>query len=110
MARKLSGLIHSSQGCENLVVCNVVVHFEEILDTVVPQSQLVISRQAFRNNASKYFINGRQSNYTEVTNEAPNKHEDGLLEFLDDIIGTSKYKIPLEEANEKLELLDKEHL
>ncbi|CAI2194513.1 12224_t:CDS:2, partial [Funneliformis geosporum] len=34
---------------------------------VVPQSQLVISRQAFRNNASKYFINGRQSNYTEVT-------------------------------------------
>ncbi|CAI2194096.1 18908_t:CDS:2, partial [Funneliformis geosporum] len=67
-------LIHSSQGCENLDACNVGVHFEEILDThdpddyeVVSQSQLIISRQAFRNNASKYFINGQQSNYTEVT-------------------------------------------
>ncbi|CAI2195829.1 17210_t:CDS:1, partial [Funneliformis geosporum] len=29
---KLSELIHSSQGCENLDVCNVDVHFEEILD------------------------------------------------------------------------------
>ncbi|CAI2171751.1 15598_t:CDS:2 [Funneliformis geosporum] len=71
---KLSELIHSSQGCESLDSCNVDVHFEEILYTldsddyeVVPQSQLVISRQAFRNNASKYFINGRPSNYTEVT-------------------------------------------
>ncbi|CAI2185050.1 5800_t:CDS:2, partial [Funneliformis geosporum] len=141
---KLSELIHSSQGCESLDSCNVDVHFEEILYTldsddyeVVPQSQLVISRQAFRNNASKYFINGRPSNYTEVTSllkekkidlehkrflilqgeiesiaqmkpKAPNKHEDGLLEFLEDIIGTSKYKIPLEEANENLELLDEE--
>ncbi|CAI2170136.1 16894_t:CDS:2 [Funneliformis geosporum] len=80
---RLAELIHSSQGCENLDSCNVDVHFEEILDThdsddyeVVPQSQLVISRQAFRNNASKYFINGRQSNYTEVTSLLKEKKVD----------------------------------
>ncbi|CAG8627224.1 3953_t:CDS:10, partial [Funneliformis caledonium] len=141
---KLSELIHSSRGHENLDACSVDVCFEEILDLpgsdnyeVLPQSQLVISRQAFRNNASKYFINGRQSNYTEVTSllkergidldhkrflilqgevelisqmkpKAPNEHEDGLLEYIEDIIGTSKYKIPLEEANEKVETLNEE--
>ncbi|CAI2200887.1 1282_t:CDS:2, partial [Funneliformis geosporum] len=80
---KLSGLIHSSQGCENLNACNVDMHFEEILDMhdpddyeVVLQSQLVISCQAFRNNASKYFINGRQSNYTEITSLLKEKEID----------------------------------
>ncbi|CAI2200872.1 16043_t:CDS:2, partial [Funneliformis geosporum] len=65
---KLSELIHSSQRCENLDVCNVAVHFEEILDMHDP-SQLVISRQDFAimqaSISCKYFINGRQSNYTE---------------------------------------------
>ncbi|CAI2192559.1 20707_t:CDS:2, partial [Funneliformis geosporum] len=65
---------------------------------VVPQSQLIISRQAFRNN-------GEIESISQMKPKAPNKHEDGLLE---DIIGTSKYKIPLEEANEKHELLDEE--
>ncbi|CAG8721109.1 8366_t:CDS:2, partial [Funneliformis caledonium] len=59
-------------GVKNLDACRVDVYFEEILELpgsdnyeVLPQAQLVISHQAFRNNASKYFINGRQSNYTE---------------------------------------------
>jgi structural maintenance of chromosome 4 len=30
--------------------------------------------------------------------KAPSEHEDGLLEYLEDIIGTSKYKEPIEEA------------
>ncbi|KAG9089736.1 hypothetical protein FRC06_001412 [Ceratobasidium sp. 370] len=30
--------------------------------------------------------------------KAPNEHEDGLLEYLEDIIGTAKYKEPIEEA------------
>lgn len=30
--------------------------------------------------------------------KAPTEHEDGLLEYLEDIIGTSKYKEPIEEA------------
>ncbi|CAI2182965.1 14113_t:CDS:2, partial [Funneliformis geosporum] len=39
-------LIHSSQGCEDLIFHDPDDYW------VVPQSQLVISRQAFRNNAS----------------------------------------------------------
>ncbi|GBB86291.1 hypothetical protein RclHR1_12710001 [Rhizophagus clarus] len=141
---RLSELIHSSQGCENLDSCTVEIHFEKIIDLpgldnfeVVPQSQLVISRQAYRNNTNKYFINHQHSNYTEVTNllkkegidldhkrflilqgevesislmkpKAPNEHEDGLLEYLEDIIGTAKYKVSIEEANEKLESLNEE--
>jgi structural maintenance of chromosome 4 len=31
---KLSGLIHSSRGCENLDSCTVKIHFEEIIDLV----------------------------------------------------------------------------
>ena len=30
--------------------------------------------------------------------KAPSEHEDGLLEYLEDIIGTSKYKEPIEES------------
>jgi structural maintenance of chromosome 4 len=30
--------------------------------------------------------------------KAPSEHEDGLLEYLEDIIGTSKYKEPIEET------------
>jgi structural maintenance of chromosome 4 len=33
---------------------------------VVPDSQLIVTRQAFKNNSSKYTINGKQSTYTEV--------------------------------------------
>jgi structural maintenance of chromosome 4 len=30
--------------------------------------------------------------------KAPNEHEDGLLEYLEDIIGTSRFKEPIDEA------------
>jgi len=30
--------------------------------------------------------------------KAPTEHEDGLLEYLEDIIGTSRYKVPIEQA------------
>jgi len=40
--------------------------------------------------------------------KAPNEHEDGLLEYLEDVIGTSKYKVLIEEANEMAEALDEE--
>lgn len=35
--------------------------------TVVPNSQLIVARTAYRNNKSDYSINGRASNFTEVT-------------------------------------------
>ncbi|CAG8698710.1 5995_t:CDS:2, partial [Scutellospora calospora] len=134
---KLSELIHSSQGFNDLDYCSVEPGSDDF--EIIPQSNLIISRQAFRNNASKYFINGRQSNYSEVTTllkdrgidldhkrflilqgevesiaqmkpKAPNEHEDGLLEYLEDIIGTSKYKAPIEDANDKIEKYNEERL
>ena len=35
--------------------------------TIVPNSQVIISRVAYLNNSSKYFINNKASNATEVT-------------------------------------------
>jgi len=102
---------------------------------VVPDSTLIISRKAFKNNASKYYINARESNFTVVTTllrdrgvdldhkrflilqgevesiaqmkpKAANEHDDGLLEYLEDIIGTSKYKTPIEESAAEVEVLN----
>jgi structural maintenance of chromosome 4 len=38
--------------------------------------------------------------------KAANEHEDGLLEYLEDIIGTSRYKTPIEEAAVEVETLN----
>ncbi|KAF9469527.1 RecF/RecN/SMC N terminal domain-containing protein [Collybia nuda] len=141
---KLSELIHNSAKYPDLGECSVEVHFREIVDLpgpdafeVVPDSQLIVTRQAFKNNSSKYTINGRQSNYTEVQTllkgrgidldhnrflilqgevesiaqmkpKAPSDHEDGLLEYLEDIIGTSKFKQPIDDAMVEMERLQEE--
>lgn len=38
--------------------------------------------------------------------KAANEHDDGLLEYLEDIIGTSKYKTPIEESATELDMLN----
>ncbi|KAF9870476.1 nuclear condensin complex subunit [Colletotrichum karsti] len=138
---KLSALIHNSAQYPNLDHCEVSVHFREVMDQpgggheVIPDSDLIISRKAFKNNSSSYFINGKNSNFTTVTTllrdrgidldhkrflilqgevesiaqmkpKAANEHDDGLLEYLEDIIGTSKYKTPIEEAAAEVESLN----
>lgn len=155
---KVSALIHNSAQYPNLEYCEVAVHFQEVLDQVsilkrrwtgkftnieqpgggheiIPNSELIISRKAFRNNSSKYFINNKASDFTTVTTllrdrgvdldhkrflilqgevesiaqmkpKAGNEHEDGLLEYLEDIIGTSKYKTPIEESATEVETLN----
>ena len=138
---KISALIHSSAAQPDLEFCEVEVHFQEVMDLpggnheVVPESNLVISRKAFRNNSSKYYIDGRESTFTAVTTllkdkgvdldhkrflilqgevesiaqmkpKAANEHDDGLLEYLEDIIGTSKYKTPIDEAAAEAEALN----
>lgn len=138
---KISALIHNSAQFPNLEYCEVEVHFQEVMDqpaggsTVVPESQLVISRRVFKNNTSKYYINGKTSDFTTVTTllkgkgvdldhkrflilqgevesiaqmkpKAANEHDDGLLEYLEDIIGTSKYKTPIDEAAAETEQLN----
>ncbi|UZJ52199.1 hypothetical protein CBS101457_001519 [Exobasidium rhododendri] len=99
---------------------------------VVPGSKLIVARTAYRNNSSVYTLNHKKSNFTEVTTllktrgidldhkrflilqgevesiaqmppKAKNEHEEGLLEYLEDIIGTSSYKTPIEEASKKVD-------
>lgn len=101
----------------------------------MPDSTLIISRRAFKSNASKYYINTQESNFTAVTTllrdrgvdldhkrflilqgevesiaqmkpKAANEHDDGLLEYLEDIIGTSKYKSPIEESAAEVDILN----
>ncbi|KAF3179517.1 hypothetical protein TWF225_003469 [Orbilia oligospora] len=137
---KLSALIHNSAGHPNLEFCEVEVHFQEVIDLptgteIIPDSTLIISRKAFRNNSSNYYINGKTSNYKIVTSllkdrgvdldhkrflilqgevesiaqmkpKAQGEHDDGLLEYLEDIIGTSNYKQPIEESAAEVEKLN----
>lgn len=138
---KISALIHNSAAFPDLDFCEVAVHFQEVMDQahgpplVIPNSDLVISRRAFKNNSSKYYMNGKESNFTVVTTllrdrgvdldhkrflilqgevesiaqmkpKAANEHDDGLLEYLEDIIGTSKYKTPIEESAAEVETLN----
>ena len=138
---KISALIHNSAQFPNLPFCEVEVHFQEVMDLedgmheVVPGSQLIISRRAFKNNSSKYYMNKKEANFTTVTEflrqrgidldhkrflilqgevesiaqmkaKAANEHDDGLLEYLEDIIGTSKYKTPIDEAAAEVETLN----
>ena len=51
---------------------------------------------------------GEVESIAQMKPKAPTEHEDGLLEYLEDIIGTSKYKEPIDEALVKMEQLQEE--
>ncbi|KAI0242617.1 Structural maintenance of chromosomes protein 4 [Massospora cicadina] len=103
----------------------------------LPGTELVVRRTAYRNNSSRYFINEANSSYTEVTDllksrgidldhkrslilqgevesiaqmkpKALSEHDEGLLEYLEDIIGTSQLKEPIEQASVELEATTEE--
>lgn len=138
---KISALIHNSAQHQDLDFCEVEVHFQKIMDLpggkheIIPDTQMIVSRRAFKNNSSNYYLNGRTTNFTAVTTllkdegidldhkrflilqgevesiaqmkpKAANEHDDGLLEYLEDIIGTAKYKTPIEESVVETESLN----
>ncbi|KAJ8749963.1 hypothetical protein K2173_013878 [Erythroxylum novogranatense] len=138
---KVSELIHNSTNHQNLDSAGVSVHFQEIIDLddgtyeAVPGTDFVITRVAFRDNSSKYYINNRASNFTEVTKmlkgkgvdldnnrflilqgeveqislmkpKAQGPHDEGFLEYLEDIIGTNKYVEKIDESFKELESLN----
>ncbi|KAJ2888694.1 Structural maintenance of chromosomes protein 4, partial [Coemansia aciculifera] len=101
----------------------------------VEGSSLVVTRTANTSNQSKYLVNGATSSYTEVTTLLRSKgidldhkrflilqgevenisqmkamgqseNEVGLLEYLEDIIGTSAYKGQIEEARKLVDELN----
>lgn len=70
--KKLSVLIHNSKKNPNVDSCRVAVHFAQIEDrddgsyAVVPNSEFVVARGAFRNNSSFYTINEQRVHFKEV--------------------------------------------
>ncbi|XP_063394251.1 structural maintenance of chromosomes protein 4 [Cydia fagiglandana] len=137
-SKKISVLLHKSSKHPNITSASVAVHFCQIIDgegedfTVVPNSEIVVSRTAFSNNSSYYTLNGRKVQFKEVGKmlnshgidldhnrflilqgeveqiammkpKAQTEHESGMLEYLEDIIGTSRYKVPLEQLLVKVE-------
>lgn len=102
--------------------------------TPVDGTQLVVTRTADKSNQSKYYINGSTSTFTEVTEllrrrgidldnnrflilqgeveqiammkpKAVSAGEDGLLEYLEDIIGSAQYVPKIAEAERIVEEL-----
>lgn len=138
--KKVSDLIHSSAALKEPPSAKVSVTFQDIVDTgngaedyeIVPGSELVVSREAFRNNQSKYYLDGQPSNFTDVTTilrkrgvdlehnrflilqgevemismmkpKAQTQHEEGLLEYLEDIIGSNRHIEAIEAAEKVVE-------
>lgn len=137
----LSELIHSSSNHPSLAYTRVSVHFRDVIDledgTVesVEGTELVVAREARRDNSSTYWVNDKKSNRTDVTAmlkkrgidldhnrflilqgeveqiammkpKAPSAHEDGLLEYLEDIIGSNRLQQPISEAQQQVEQLN----
>lgn len=142
-SKKLSVLIHNSSKFPDVNSCKVAVHFQQIVDKpdgsyeLIPSTEIVVARTAFKSNASFYSINGREVKFKEVAKlleahdidllhnrflilqgevesiammkpKGLQPNETGLLEYLEDIIGTERYKKPLMLINERLEKLNDE--
>eukprot|EP00808_Paulinella_micropora_P002728 g12496.t1 len=143
--KKISELIHRSDQHQDLLECRVDVYFQTILDdtedeeaySVIPNSELIVSRVATKDNSSRYYLNNKGSNFTEVTDllkgfgidldnnrflilqgeveqislmkpKALNPNQVGVLEYLEDIIGSNKYVAAIEEAYQHVEKLNEE--
>ncbi|GIL65143.1 hypothetical protein Vafri_18951 [Volvox africanus] len=107
--------------------------------TVVPGSEFSVARTAQRNNESNYYVNGRKVSTKDVTDllkskgidldnnrflilqgeveqismmkpKAEDKNDTGLLEYLEDIIGTDKYVKPIEDAYKKLDEINEKRV
>ena len=141
---KVSELIHSSDAYKTcpLKYARVSVYFQEINDTgsgdedftIVPDSEIVVTRIAKRDNSSNYKLNGKNCSFRQVALYLDSKgidldnnrflilqgevemismmppkgkteNDEGLLEYLEDIIGSNKYVADTNEAASKVEAL-----
>lgn len=99
---------------------------------MIPNSNFTVKRTAYKDNSSDYYIDDRKVQYKEVgallrecgvdldhnrflilqgevesisllKPKAANEHEEGLLEYLEDIIGTLRFKPLLESKAAEIE-------
>lgn len=105
--------------------------------TVEEGSEVVVTRIGYENNTSKYLVNDKTVKWEEVEKilgskgidlthnrflilqgeveqiammkpKAPTPHEEGLLEYLEDIIGTNKYVPSIEQKAQEVEQANEE--
>ena len=146
---KVSELIHSSETYKDspLQYARVSVYFQEIIDTgdgqkdyiVVPNTEIVVTRVAKRDNTSNYRLNDKSCSFKDVATyleskgidldnnrflilqgevemismmpprgKADNDSDGGLLEYLEDIIGSNVYVERTNECAKKLETLSEQ--
>ncbi|KAK3094368.1 hypothetical protein FSP39_000811 [Pinctada imbricata] len=103
--------------------------------TVVSGSQFVVSRTAYRDNSSHYSIDGKKKTFKDVATllrasgidldhnrflilqgeveqiammkpKGQTENDDGMLEFLEDIIGSNRFKEPIEVLAKRVETLN----
>eukprot|EP01035_Chromulina_nebulosa_P018767 gene18767-24534_t len=106
---------------------------------VIPGSEFTITRIAYQNNQSKYTIDSKTSTYTEVgvllrshgidldnnrflilqgeveqiammKPKGATPHEEGLLEYLEDIIGSNEYVEKIEEISKSLDVINEQRV
>ena len=102
---------------------------------VVPDTHVVVARTAFKDNSSHYELNGRRCQYKEIAHslrkqgidldhnrflilqgeveqialmkpKGQNENDEGMLEYLEDIIGSSRFKEPIEILHTRVQELD----
>lgn len=138
-SRKLGLLVHNSARFPAVDSCSVTVHFRKLIDEVLcPEFELAVMRTARKDATSDYYIDGRKSSFSEVRTllksfgidldhnrflilqgeveqislmkpKGTDADDTGLLEFMEDIIGTAAYKNPIEELTKAVDDLQ-EHV
>jgi structural maintenance of chromosome 4 len=106
---------------------------------VVPDSEFIVTRKALLDSTSNYYIDDKKSTYSEVgvvlrqhgidldnnrflilqgeveliammKPKGDNKNDEGLLEYLEDIIGSNKYLERIEEVSKSLDELNEQRI
>ncbi|NXC47693.1 SMC4 protein, partial [Penelope pileata] len=142
-SKKLSVLIHSSEEHGDIQSCSVEVHFQKIIDKegddyeVIPNSNFCVSRTAYRDNSSVYYINGKKSTFKDVgillrshgidldhnrflilqgeveqiammKPKGQTEHDEGMLEYLEDLIGSARLRDPIQTLCHRVEALNEQ--
>ncbi|NWW70386.1 SMC4 protein, partial [Climacteris rufus] len=140
-SKKLSVLIHDSDEHKDIQSCSVEVHFQKITDKegddyeVIPDSKFCVSRTAYRDNSSTYYINGKKKTFRDVgmllrshgidldhnrflilqgeveqiammKPKGQTEHDEGMLEYLEDLIGSARFKEPIQSLCRRVEQLN----
>eukprot|EP00795_Rhopilema_esculentum_P016959 gene16959-8457_t len=124
---------HSNvQSCTVSVHFQMIVDLPGDEFEIVPNSQFVVSRTARKDGSSDYYVDGKKKTFKEVGTllrqsgidldhnrflilqgeveqiammkpKAETEHDEGMLEYLEDIIGTSRFKEPIEQLAKEVE-------